>query len=99
MRISASLSAYELRERLRKDDECFDWELLALASQTTPQPIESAIMARQAANVGVREGAFVEAALPGWNRRTRRTVRASHGAGAYAPIIREIPVGRNGKFR
>ena len=26
-------------------------------------------------------------------------IRASHGAGAYAPIIREIPEGRDGKFR
>src|ERR1035441_8336526 len=90
MRISTPLSAHELRERLRKDDECFKWELLALASQATPQPVESAFVTRQSANVGVREGALVKATLPGRNGCNRRAVRASHGAGAYAPIVREI---------
>jgi cytochrome bd-type quinol oxidase subunit 1 len=86
-------------ERLWKDNERFGWELLALPSQSTPQPIESALMACQAANIGVREGALVEAAFPSRNRRNRRTVRASHSASAYAPIIREIPERRDGEFR
>jgi hypothetical protein len=66
MRISAPLSAHELRERLGENDECFEWKLLALPGQPHPQSLESAHMARQAANVSVREGALVEAALPGW---------------------------------
>jgi hypothetical protein len=99
MRISASLSAHELRERLRQGNERFEWEATAPSGTAAPQSIESTIMARQTANIGVREGALVEAALPGWNRRNRRTVRASHGASANASIIREIPEGRDSKFR
>src|ERR1035437_456213 len=99
MRISAPLSAHKLRERLRQCNERFEWKPLALPGQPGPQSLESALMARQTANIGVREGALVEAALPGWNCRHRSAVRASHRAGTDTPVVRKVPEGRDGKFR
>ena len=65
MRISAPLSAHELRERLGKNDERFERKPQAFPGEASPQSLEPAHMARQATNIGVREGALVEAAFPG----------------------------------
>ena len=64
MRTLLPPSPHELRQGLRQLDQCLDGKRCALANEVDPQPFEPAGVAGQAANIGVRERAFIEAALP-----------------------------------
>jgi len=55
MRMLAPLSAHELHERLRQDNGVWSGNRWRLPGQPGPQSLESAFMARQAADVCVRD--------------------------------------------
>ena len=64
-----------------------------------PQSLEAACMAGNTANVGVREGAFVESLFPLSNAGHRSSCRPAHRAGADLAALGEIPERSDGKLR
>jgi hypothetical protein len=65
-------------------------EPLAPPGQPGPQSLESTLMARQAANVCVREGTLLEAALPGRDSGHGGAVRPLHRSRADATVVRQV---------
>src|SRR5271165_3147771 len=99
IRILPPLPAYELRQRLRQLDQRLDRKPFTFVREAAPQPLKSCFVAGQTADVGVREGAFVEAAFPVGDRGYCCTLRMAHRAGAQAAVVRDVPEGSDSQFR
>jgi len=76
MRMIPPLSAHELFEGLRQLNQRFGGKALALSFERLPETLESTLVPCDATDVCVREGAFVESALPGRDRRGGRALRS-----------------------
>ena len=94
-----SVPARELRECLRQADQGLSWERVTFLCKAIPQALESVLVPGQAADIGVSEGALIEAALPGWDGGHGYAVGTAHRAGADAPVIREVPEGGHCQLR
>src|SRR4051794_22557857 len=81
----------ELRERLRQMDQGFCRERPPLTREFTPQGVVAALVPRQAAHIGVGEGALVKSLFPTLNRSYGSASRTSHRPQAHRSVVGEIP--------
>src|SRR5579863_4279830 len=91
IRMLPPVSTHELRQRLWQPDQRFDWKRLAFVRQAVPKPIEASFVTGQTADIGMCEGALIEAPFPVRDRGYSCAVWAAHRAGADATVFREVP--------
>jgi len=99
MRISIPFFADELREGLGQDDQRVQGKQSPLSCQAAPKPLEAALVAREATNIGVGKGTLVEAPLPAGYGRDGCALWPPHRSCADGAAVREIPVGRDSELR